>query len=629
MIVAERHVEKFTTEEIESIRQSIRKGRSVRLSLPKWGWLYIDRKLPFLFLHRSPVEQRSFGTELLTLSEASALVIPEDLDQLDAHRLLYDTLVEELAEENRFLVVELSSGEVTDVEKPGRPVPVVRIEIVGDLDGDAELIRSLEDALELIEVLDQRPTVVCSQKDASETDWTDRSSGVTKLGLVLEPVWVNPETREPFPIVLRDFRYALATALKKTAWFFCRNETSRELVHYEELGRHEVLEEDWLVDRELSRISSRFEFLLDITPVNPRAALRELRESGWTKPPEFHYRRLRFDPEVAKGELYRIPLDEVEDATLHYLFREKRAELARTLTMLEQRNTPDFLYSSLQHYGPVTDELLEQALTLLRLLPAGRVKSRKGAGGVDAEGFAKLARGEIAFYRECFSGLSSAVEILPEITSLMVSGGNLYVPIDLYIPEGRIQALLQHEVGTHVVTWGNGKSQRLAQLHTGFAGYDELQEGLAVLAEYFVGELSDARMRLLAGRVVAVRRLIEGAGFLEIFHELRRLEFTSQQAFTITMRVCRSGGLTKDAVYLRGLGRILEYLGRGGDLDLLYTGKITEAHVGLVRELIRRRILQKPPLRPRYLDFAEAKARLTKIRGGAAVLDLIERKGSS
>jgi uncharacterized protein (TIGR02421 family) len=629
MIVAERHVDALTAREIESVRRSIRQDRCVRLSLPKWGWLYIDRRLPFLFLHRSPAEQRSFGTELLTLSEASALVIPDDPDQLDSHRLLFDTLVEELAEEDRFLVVELSSGEVTDVEKPGRPVPVVRIEIVADLDADRELVRSLSEALELIEVLDQKATVVRSRKRPGDSDWTERRSGITKLDLVIEPVWVNPETREPFPIVLRDFREALSTALKKGAWFFCRNETSREVVHYEELGRHEVLEEDWLVDRELSRIAARFEFLLDITPVNPRAAYRELRESGWSKPPEFHYRRLRFDPEVAKGELYRIPLDEVEDATLHYLFREKRAELARTLSMLEQRNTPDFVYSSLQHYGPVTDELLDQALAMLRLLPAGKVKSRKGPGGVDAEGFAKLARAELASYREHFAGLTSAVEIRPEITSLMVSGGNLYVPIDLYIPEGRIEALLHHEVGTHVVTWGNGKSQRLAQLHTGFAGYDELQEGLAVLAEYFVGELSDARMRLLAGRAVAVRRLIEGAEFLDIFHELRGHEFTAQQAFTITMRVCRSGGLTKDAVYLRGLVRVLDYLGRGGDLDLLFTGKITEAHVGLVRELIRRRILQKPPLRPRYLDFPEAKSRLQKIRGGATVLDLIEGEESS
>lgn len=629
MIVAERHVEALTAGEIESIRQSIRKGRCVRLSLPKWGWLYIDRKLPFLFLHRSPEERRSFGTELLTLSEASALVIPDDSDQLDSHRLLYDMVVEELSDDGRFLVIELSAKDVMDVEKPARPIPVPEIEIEGDLGEGDELVTSLADALEIMEVLDQAAMVVRSPRSESEADWTDHRPDVRKLRLVMEPVWVNPETRDPFPIVLRDLRSALSVALKKTAWFFCRHETSRDVVHYQELGRQEVLEEDWLVDRELSRISSRFQFLLDITPVNPRAAYRELEASGWKAAPEFHYRRLTFDPEVAKGELYRIPVDEVEDPTLHYLFREKRAELARTLTMLEQRNTPDFMYSSVQQYGPVTDDLLEKALSILQSLPAANLRRRRSNGGVDAEGFAKLARAEIAFYRESFQGLTSSVEILPEITSLMVSGGILCVPIDLYIPEGRIQALLHHEVGTHIVTWGNGKSQRLSQLHTGFAGYDELQEGLAVLAEHLVGELSDARMRLLAGRVVAVRRLIEGAEFLEIFHEMREQGFTSQQAFTITMRVCRSGGLTKDAVYLRGLVRLLGYLFRGGDFDLLYTGKITETHVELVQELIRRRILQKPPLRPRYLDFPETKRRLEEIRGGATVLDLIEREGSN
>ncbi len=210
----------------------------------------------------------------------------------------------------------------------------------------------------------------------------------------------------------------------------------------------------------------------------------------------------------------------------------------------------------------------------------------------------------------------------------MVSRGNLMIPVDLFIPQGRINGLLHHEVGTHIVTWANGKSQRLSQLHTGFAGYDELQEGLAVLAEYLVGELSAARMRLLAGRVVAVRSLIEGASFIEIFHELTGHGFTAQQAFTITMRVWRSGGLTKDAVYLRGLVRLLVYLRQGGDLDLLYIGKITENHVGLVQELRRREILREPPLRPRYLQFPEAVERLGAIREGASVLDLIRKETS-
>ena len=39
------------------------------------------------------------------------------------------------------------------------------------------------------------------------------------------------------------------------------------------------------------------------------------------------------------------------------------------------------------------------------------------------------------------------------------------------------------------------------------------------------------------------------------------------------MRVFRSGGMTKDAIYLRGLVELLEHLGAGGSLDPLWLGK--------------------------------------------------------
>ena len=40
------------------------------------------------------------------------------------------------------------------------------------------------------------------------------------------------------------------------------------------------------------------------------------------------------------------------------------------------------------------------------------------------------------------------------------------------------------------------------------------------------------------------------------------------------MRIYRGGGLTKDAVYLRGLLQILRYLREGGELEPLFVGKV-------------------------------------------------------
>ena len=83
-------------------------------------------------------------------------------------------------------------------------------------------------------------------------------------------------------------------------------------------------------------------------------------------------------------------------------------------------------------------------------------------------------------------------------------------------------------------------------MHTGgLPGYDPLQEGTAVLSEYLTGGLSHNRLRLLAARVVAVRRQVAGQSFRTVFQVLcERLRFRPAWAFNISMRVFRGGGFT-------------------------------------------------------------------------------------
>jgi uncharacterized protein (TIGR02421 family) len=185
--------------------------------------------------------------------------------------------------------------------------------------------------------------------------------------------------------------------------------------------------------------------------------------------------------------------------------------------------------------------------------------------------------------------------------------------------------LLHHEIGTHALTYFNGLAQPFRQLSLGLPGYDELQEGLAVLAEFLSGGLTPSRLRTLAARVVAVHMLLDGASFVDVFRELHhRNGFQQEAAFTITTRVFRGGGLTKDAVYLRGLLRILEYLGSGGSLETLFVGKIAAHHVKMIRELQARNVLVPAPLLPRYLEDRRAKERLERVRRGLSVFDLLE-----
>jgi len=293
--------------------------------------------------------------------------------------------------------------------------------------------------------------------------------------------------------------------------------------------------------------------------------------------------------------------------------------------MLLDRDTPRFLYGSLQVYGGVDDPLLELAISLLEKISP---HSREGKGGhVSVETFALKARNEVQYYQQIYPGVSATVQIRDDITGLMVSKGNLLISRRTKIPVSRVEALLQHEVGTHILTYYNGRAQPFQQLYTGLAGYEALQEGLAVLSEYLVDGLSRPRLRLLAARVLAARRLLEGASFIDTFNELcHTYGFAQRTAYIITMRIYRGGGLTKDAVYLKGLVTVLNYLRQGGALDPLYVGKITADDIPLIRELQWRQVLQPAPLKPRYIEYPQTAEKLAHLRNGLTVIELIRRR---
>jgi uncharacterized protein (TIGR02421 family) len=194
----------------------------------------------------------------------------------------------------------------------------------------------------------------------------------------------------------------------------------------------------------------------------------------------------------------------------------------------------------------------------------------------------------------------------------------------MHVPTCRVHALLQHEVGIHLVTHVNGSYQPIRLMAAGLAGYEKTQEGLAVLAEFLVGGLSPFRLRQLAARVVAVDRMVAGDLFIDVHRHLVETGFSPTSAFTTTMRVFRSGGFTKDMVYLRGLFDLLDHLASGGRLDLLWLGKLSLEDLPLVGELFERGVLEKPRLLPRFLDDPAVASRLERAAGLADVTQLIE-----
>jgi uncharacterized protein (TIGR02421 family) len=278
-------------------------------------------------------------------------------------------------------------------------------------------------------------------------------------------------------------------------------------------------------------------------------------------------------------------------------------------------------------YGPVEPELKSEADRIIRHLDAtdGRRGAEDSDTSLDAQAVRLEAEKQISRYRRRFSAFSPSVEIRADIPAgLMVSGPRLLISQVTAIPKQRVAAILSHEVGVHLLTYFNGQEQGLRLLRSGLAGYEEMQEGLAVFAEYAVGGLTPLRLRLLAARVLACEAMLAGADFVETYKVLsERCGLTSRGAFHAAMRVHRSGGLAKDAIYLRGLMQVLHHLRNGGSLDIFWVGKIASRHFPVMLELLDRGLLKAIPLVPEFVSAPADKNRIADPTSVLSPTDLI------
>lgn len=627
---------------IEEVCATLASDERVRRKLPGGGLLNIDRLLPFLLVYRRNPQRRDAGTQSFIDSEASYLTAPGDAPVRKGLTRLVRRIAETTsARLGAFFIIEIWSA-------PDESLPAIRNEQTGELILPSPYFRiherapkrpgpSVNDlifALEQIHVHRQPAKVDVVLKGIAHPPGShqliENKEGLKincfVVGLEILPIYRDPATGDVFPDVLRQLHLGVCRALRKSFFRFSLQRTNVRPQHYFALGRRRLSKLVWEVDHQLAEIGAKYSFLLQVTPINAETAWQEFEASGFEREPVFNYRPQVADPLLLKRQVIDVPTERIVDATMAHLLRQTQDELDRMATMLADIGTARFLPGSLQVFGGVEPSLLALAEEMLVRLRNGRKNNREGEPQVSAKAFAKRATKEIQAYRRQHADFAAQAEVREDMYSgLMVSGGNLLIGRETSLPSHRVNALMAHEVGTHLVTFYNGKAQPLRLLSTGLAGYDALQEGLAVLSEFLVGGLTRGRLRMLAARVVAVHRLIAGAPFRETFALLSEEHgFEQRSAYTITMRVYRGGGLTKDAVYLRGLVEILEYLRCAGDLSMLFVGKLAVDHVPIVRELLLREVLHAPPLTPHYMSEPSVAKKLAALKKGLTVLQLVE-----
>lgn len=609
----------------QALEEALRSDAPVNIALPDDGFLYMERPLPFILVYR--YSSKDEFIDGLIRTEASGMSV-RDIYYHETKKTLR-TLAKELsAKFGAFLIIEIWPSYENSEE------PVFRI-----LASEKKLPSTFQFLYEQLESIDgiQQPyatEIVKSEKRcAKHLESLFRTDELKKMeslliGLEIPAFYQNKKTGSLFPLLARDLKRNLSQIFQKTFFEFIKVQTDHQLKNFQALGKRSIDKVVWEVDEKLAAITNVYDFLLLVSPINSHEAWEEFQATNYRKNPVFHYRMIPMDPEKLKRKLYNIPIEDIEDPTLGYLFRDKRMEIDKMLTMLYSRNTEEFLYGSLQVYGGVKKNLLNVAKGFLAAYPfadGDDSESEDEEGSIDLNAFIRMAQEEFEFLKSQYPVVEPKIKIKPDILGMMVSRGAFLLGSDVKrMAPRRARALIQHEIGTHSLTFYNGKAQPFKLLSSGVPGYEELQEGLAVFAEYLSGGLTRRRLQVLAARVIAANALIKGNDFVNTFFLLKdELNIEDYTAFSITLRVYRGGGFTKDVVYLRGFIHLLDYIKEGNDIHQLLIGKIRQDYIPIINELVSRNILKPAPLKPRYLMEEASLKRLLSLDKNKTIFNLV------
>jgi uncharacterized protein (TIGR02421 family) len=595
---------------------------SLRQPVGKSGRIHVDRWLPFIILNRGDEGSASLARRI-AIESPSYLVWPTEDDEpgLEAMREVIPAMA---AKAGRLLVISLDDRSAEFQEEGSQALPGFAAQLgAGDQGDVGRAARALETAMRAITIdlrrckVERTPFAPLLPKPFDRA--LNEIDGVERLSLSVPQIHRRPEGGE-YPGIAHDLATGIGDALLRAACAFLDDGKAKAPVHYRALGRSAYLAAALKADRKLDTVARSFDFLLSVSPIDTDKAFDRFIAEGEGKPPHFHYRPLTIDPDEAKRKLYAIDFRALEDPLLERLLSEKRHELDAQLTMLATRNTPAFQSASIFLYGSINADLLEDAAAIL----AGGGSSPPRGESIGASEIAAAAAALSQSYRVVDPAFAPDIQVRDDIAGLMVSGSKLFVGTNVVIPANRLQALLAHEVSIHLLTHFNGAAQRLAIFRTGLAGYEGIQEGLGVFAEWATGGLTRTRLRLLAARVIAVAAMERGANFIDVYRTLRREHgFSRRGAFGIAARVFRSGGFAKDAIYLQGFREVTNLVAAGAPLNPFWLGKIALPHVPAIEELLQRELVRPPLFKPLFLEDETTTKRIDGLRQAKSFPELV------
>lgn len=358
------------------------------------------------------------------------------------------------------------------------------------------------------------------------------------------------------------------------------------------------------IDERILGISQRIDFNSFLTPVNRSEEedrfFRSLDE-GECYNPRFRYKTRNFARERKSLEQMRGLLDPKDD--MQRIFLNKIDFMTGQIDLLT-RGDAAFTEISGRLYGMPDPGDAKIALGIV-----SEKKEQEYAFPVETvtpEEMSRVLRNKLEY-----NGIDWPVVLTDRIISkISISGRTrtVYVNSGLNYTVEEVQRLEVHEVEVHVYRGANGEKQPFNIFREGLAGYNETEEGLAIIAEDVSGclEIDMRQMKLYAGRHLGVDYSAKGS-FCDVFGKLREF-FPDYLAYRLTERAKRGledtsikGGFTRDIHYISGSEKMRKYIANGGILSILYVGKVGLGDVDTISRLIRRGELMQPLFLPEFI----------------------------
>ncbi len=338
-------------------------------------------------------------------------------------------------------------------------------------------------------------------------------------------------------------------------------------------------------DRALAQLDRDIALLRNIRPTNLREererALADLRYN-----PVFQYAPISLDIADVQRRLQDVSVDA---SPLGILLERKRQELLKKLDVLQSRgNARLFSAASQALYGAPTTQLVADAAGLLATQTACELPPPPEEW-LTPEDVVPLFEQALRDY-----GLHDWQVMVRDglVTDCAAGDKRLFLRAGARFTKQHVQALVTHEIETHVLTSENGQMQPYELFRRGFANYLDTQEGLAIYNQNRVLSAYSEK-RFHHARSVLAAKYALGHSFADTRRYLvEALHYRPEKALGKTIELKRGladtaepGCFTKTLVYFRGLKAIERYIASGGDMKALYMGKIAVEDLPVLRQV--------------------------------------------